>query len=223
MTQDKQIQKKERGQRRRGEELKAVIFEAAVEILEKDGYEAVTFQNVARKAKTTRSVLYRYWKDAFSLIYEASRYTLEKSPNWGGAVMNQVFNSGHLRTDLVNMLVYMRNNSYLFPKNFLSSMYFEQAQGRHLLEGTIADVTGNNLIIIERILARAQERGEARENIGQMAKLLPFQMSRYHLFVENEPLDEQKIVEFVDEVLMPLYAVSQADEMRKNETKSSGY
>ena len=87
-------------------------------------------------------------------------------------------------------------------------MYFAQAQGRHLLEGTIADVTGNNLIIIERILARAQERGEARENIGQMAKLLPFQMSRYHLFVENEPLDEQKIVEFVDEVLMPLYAVS---------------
>ena len=34
--------------RRRGDELKKAIYKAAVHILENEGYEKVTFQNVAR-------------------------------------------------------------------------------------------------------------------------------------------------------------------------------
>ena len=43
--------------RRRGDELKKAIYKAAVHILENEGYEKVTFQNVSKEAKTTRSVL----------------------------------------------------------------------------------------------------------------------------------------------------------------------
>ena len=55
--------------RRRGSELKEAIYKAAINILENEGYEKVTFQNVAKEAKTTRSVLYRYWYDVFDLIF----------------------------------------------------------------------------------------------------------------------------------------------------------
>lgn len=192
-------------QRRRGAELKDAIYSAAVELLEQEGYEAVTFQNVAKRAKTTRSVLYRYWEDTFTLIYEASRQAVMKSPNWHGSVIDQSFNSGSLRTDLLEMLKSLRDNSQLFPKNFLSFMYFEQAQGKKHMDERILDIESNNLIIIERILARAQERGEARENIAKNAKLLPFQISRYHIFIDNKLMTDDDISHLVDEILLPIY------------------
>lgn len=191
--------------RRRGSELKNAIYAAAVELLENDGYEKVTFQNVAKKAKTTRSVLYRYWDDVYQLIYEAARHHIEADPDWQGTVIDASFNSGSLRQDLIDMLVFMRENAYRFPKGFLAFVNFQQAQGRNLFDSQLPQITTGNIVIIERILARAQERGEAKENIGEMAKLLPFQISRYHFMVENNPLDASEIAKFVDEVLLPLY------------------
>lgn len=58
---------------------------------------------------------------------------------------------------------------------------------------------------MERLLARAQERGEAREKIGQSAKVLPFQMTRYHMLLEGQSMNDKQIKELVDEVLLPIY------------------
>ncbi|MCL2113847.1 MAG: TetR/AcrR family transcriptional regulator [Streptococcaceae bacterium] len=192
-------------QRRRGDELKNAIFEATVEILENKGFEEVTFQNVARRAHTTRSVLYRYFEDTFQLIYQAARYHVERDERYEGSVIEQVFNTGALRSDLLAMLSFMRDNSTRFPKNFLPYIFFEQAQGKNFFEGTVGDITENNLIIIERILARAQERGEAREDIKQEAKLISFKLSRYNIMLTGKAMNDAQITELVDDVLIPLY------------------
>ena len=162
--------------RRRGDELKKAIYKAAVHILENEGYEKVTFQNVAKEAKTTRSVLYRYWDDVFDLIFEAVRFNISQNPEWRGN-----------------------------PKGFLAFVSFMQSQGKNVLESTVGNVLPSNLIIMERLLARAQERGEAREKIGQTAKLLPFQMTRYHMLLEGQSMNDKQINELVDEVLLPIY------------------
>ena len=163
--------------RRRGDELKKAIYKAAVHILENEGYEKVTFQNVAKEAKTTRSVLYRYWD-------EAVRFNISQNPEWRGNVIDQEINSGSLRQDLIELLTFMRENFKLYPKGLLAFVSFMQSQGKNVLESTVGNVLPSNLIIMERLLARAQERGEAREKIGQTAKLLPFQMTRYHMLLE---------------------------------------
>lgn len=194
-----------RRSRRRGSELNGAIYNATIDLLEKKGYEAVTFQNVAQLAHTTRSVIYRYWDNNFSLIYEAARYHIEKNPNWHGAVIDQVFNTGSLREDLITMATYTRENSKLYPKNFLSFIFFEQSQGKGILDNMVSEITNNNLIIVERILARAQERGEARETIGQTAKVLPFQILRYHIMIGGDPITDKDIIALVDEVLLPIY------------------
>lgn len=172
--------------RRRGVELKEAVYQATVELLETGGYEAVTFQKVAKKAQTTRSVIYRHWDDIFDLIFEAARFHVEKSQDWQGSIIDLTFNSGELRQDLLDMMTIMRKNSELYPKNFLPFVFFEQSQGRNFFDHRLNFITSNNLIIMERILAHAQERGEAREKIGQTAKLLPFQMLRYHIMLEGD-------------------------------------
>ena len=173
--------------RRRGSELKEAIYKAAINILENEGYEKVTFQNVAKEAKTTRSVLYRYWNDVFDLIFEAVRFNISQNPKWRGNVIDQEINKGSLRQDLIELLTFMRENFLLYPKGqgFLAFVSFMQSQGKNVLESTVGNVLPSNLIIMERLLARAQERGEAREKIGQSAKVLPFQMTRYHMLLEG--------------------------------------
>lgn len=191
--------------RRRGSELKEAIYKAAINILENEGYEKVTFQNVAKEAKTTRSVLYRYWNDVFDLIFEAVRFNISQNPKWRGNVIDQEINKGSLRQDLIELLTFMRENFLLYPKGFLAFVSFMQSQGKNFLESTVGNVLPSNLIIMERLLARAQERGEAREKIGQSAKVLPFQMTRYHMLLEGQSMNDEQIKELVDEVLLPIY------------------
>ena len=191
--------------RRRGSELKEAIYKASINILENEGYEKVTFQNVAKEAKTTRSVLYRYWNDVFDLIFEAVRFNISQNPKWRGNVIDQEINKGSLRQDLIELLTFMRENFLLYPKGFLAFVSFMQSQGKNVLESTVGNVLPSNLIIMERLLARAQERGEAREKIGQSAKVLPFQMTRYHMLLEGQSMNDEQIKELVDEVLLPIY------------------
>ena len=75
---EEKVKKTPTQSRRRGSELKEAIYKAAINILENEGYEKVTFQNVAKEAKTTRSVLYRYWNDVFDLIFEAVRFNISQ-------------------------------------------------------------------------------------------------------------------------------------------------
>ena len=202
---EEKVKKTPTQSRRRGSELKEAIYKAAINILENEGYEKVTFQNVAKEAKTTRSVLYRYWNDVFDLIFEAVRFNISQNPKWRGNVIDQEINKGSLRQDLIELLTFMRENFLLYPKGFLAFVSFMQSQGKNVLESTVGNVLPSNLIIMERLLARAQERGEAREKIGQSAKVLPFQMTRYHMLLEGQSMNDKQIKELVDEVLFPIY------------------
>lgn len=187
-------------ERRRGLELKQAIYQATIELLEEHGYLAVTFQNVAHRAHTSRGVLYRHWKDTRTLIYEAARETVAANPQFPGTLIDQNFNHHDLREDLLAMIAFLKFSTTLYPKNFFSFISFEESQGHHLMD----NVT-NNLIIMERILARAQERGEAATSIGQAAKLLPFDLLRYRLMVNGKWPDDAITTQIVDEILLPIY------------------
>lgn len=192
-------------QRRSTDELKKAIYQATIDLLENDGYEKITFQNVAKRAETTRSVIYRYWENPSQLIFEAARFVMTQNAAWRGSVVDQNFNNGDLRSDLIEMLKFMQVNFSLYPKNFLPYLFFEQARGKTAFSERVDEITVHNLVIMERILARAQERGEARENIAQAAKLLAFQSSRYHIMIDGSPMTNEQIDEYVDDVLLPLY------------------
>lgn len=187
-------------ERKRGSELKKVIYEATIEILENEGYRAVNFQKVAKRAHTARGVLYRYWDDVETLIYEAGRNHLKENSKGHKAAINQSFNNGQLRLDLLEMLHFFIDNARLLPKNFMSFIFFEDTQGRHLM-----DDRTNNLVIMERILVRAQERGEASADIALSAKLVPFELLRQRMMVEGVEQSNEALAKLVDEILLPLY------------------
>ncbi|GBG96867.1 TetR/AcrR family transcriptional regulator [Lactococcus termiticola] len=191
---------KEKNTRRRGEALKNAIFEATMSLLEKEGWEAVTFKTVAEKAETTRSVLYRHWENPESLRYQAVIWSLQNNPDWHGSIRDHEFTGDSLRSDLLDMVAFSRENASLFPEGFINQIFFYQAA-----EQLFDEIAATNIDIMDKILDRARKRGEIRGDIARAAKLLPFQLFRYNNMTMNRVMTMEELEELVDDVLLPLY------------------
>ncbi|MFC4653204.1 TetR/AcrR family transcriptional regulator [Lactococcus nasutitermitis] len=187
-------------QRRRGEALKEDIFKVALDILENEGYEAVTFAEVAKRAKTSRSVIYRQWESPFALLYAAS---ISQGFQYGKRSLAQATaDQGNLRDDLHFLCDYMVANAKRYPKEFISVVNSEVAKGNSLID---ENRHSGNLQAMTTILERARRRGEVVGEFSVRAKLVPFDILRYHLIYSLEDVDEQFVDELVDEVLLPIY------------------
>ena len=80
--------------RRRGKELEDAILQAAWSLFTRDGFTAVTMQQVAADAGTSKPVLYRRWPDRNALLKDAIAFGLH-------ALSPATPNTGSVRGDLV--------------------------------------------------------------------------------------------------------------------------
>jgi AcrR family transcriptional regulator len=187
-------------QRRRGNELKEAIYLSAIELLENEGYKAITFQNIAKKAQTSRSVLYRSWSSPFILLYEAVRWkTFQEG---GGSIRHANFDTGGLRGDLIELCLHWVKNSLVFSSEFMKGFLCELIENPDVAQ-LAEKINESNLQVIGKIIERATIRGEIKNEVSDMVKLLPFEVLRYHLVFMNDKVDERFIEQLVDEIMLP--------------------
>ena len=187
-------------QRRRGKELKEAIYISAIEILENEGYKAITFQNIAKRAQTSRSVLYRSWSSPFLLLYEAVRWNTIQNGN--GSIGDASYDTGSLRGDLIALCQHFVKNSQAFSSEFLKGFLNEMIENpeiAHLSE----KLTVSNLLVIGIITERAIIRGEIKHEVSDLVKLLPFEILRYHIVFMKDKVDDLFIELLVDHVMLP--------------------
>lgn len=92
MEQIKKTQKRISKGPQRSEESHAAILMAAETLLNEKGAAAVTFEAIAKRARASRSTLYRWWPDKLSLLLELHDQQKERSM--------RNFDTGNLRSDL---------------------------------------------------------------------------------------------------------------------------
>lgn len=187
-------------QRRRGNKLKEAIYVSAIEILENEGYKAITFQNIAKKAQTSRSVLYRSWSTPFLLLYEAVRW--KTIQNGKGSIGDASYDTGSLRGDLIALCQYFVKHAQTFSSEFLKVFLNEMLENEEVANLS-EQVTVSNMLVIEKIIERATIRGEIKHGVSDMVKLLPFEILRYHLVFMKDKVDEPFIEQLVDDVMLP--------------------
>ncbi len=85
--------------RKRGDTLVESIYDATVKLIKEVGYANLTFQQIAKVAKTSRSVLYRRWANMFDLLMEIVDDRSSKA--LGGQLIDKIENTGTLRGDLL--------------------------------------------------------------------------------------------------------------------------
>ncbi len=180
--------------RRRGDALRSDILGAVLDELRDHGYSGVTYDGVARRAHTSKPVLYRRWRSRAHLVLDALTAQL--------ASVTPAPDTGNLRGDLIALLQLMR-------------VRFDSA-GAQALRGIVADADAElRSVVVEltdafadeisrTVLQRARDRGElGPAPLPPLVSSVPVILFRHELLLTDEPSDK-RIEEIVDTACLPL-------------------
>lgn len=180
--------------RRRGAALVAAIREATLAEVAEHGYAGVSFEGIARRAQTSKPVLYRRYRSRAHMVIDAwSSLAPLALPTEG---------TGDLRQDLVEVLVAIHTRFRRVGVDAFRRLIAEADD--ELLEETTTFTASAATSTIARILAEARARGELGDaEIPDRVLMLPLALLRHELFFDRGQPGVEAIREIVDQVCMP--------------------
>jgi AcrR family transcriptional regulator len=170
---------------------------AALEVLAEDGYDRLTIDAVAARARAGKATVYRRWRSKAELVVDAVAC---RAPAIGPPP-----DTGSLRGDLHAMVT--RKLGALEPGEADQMLGLVSALPRHpelqraFRECFITPRHG----MLGQILERAVARGEipSARDLAVVADVLPA-LVLHRLFLTGRPPDEEFLRSVVDQVLVPL-------------------
>jgi AcrR family transcriptional regulator len=193
----------EHKKRRRGEALEAAILEAAWDELTETGYNRLTMESVASRARTNKAVVYRRWANKAKLVSAALRKHLPK-PLLG------VPDTGSLREDVLVLLRGIAAMLKTVGAETMRGLMSEQLVSELAPQSRTLNHIGEDKLstIMIAILKNAERRGEVNfKKMSPRVVTLPFDLLRYEILTTQEPTSEETIIEIVDTIFMPLVRV----------------
>jgi AcrR family transcriptional regulator len=180
--------------RRRADELVGAIRVAVRAELKDHGYDGLTFEGVARRAGTSKPVLYRRYRSRAHLALDSVTTMLSENL--------PPIDSGELRTDLITFLDTLAGRFHSIGidafRGIVGESDDELAARLTELSHQAARTT------VRGIIDAARERGElGRAPLDDRVLVLPIAMLRNELLF-TRPLDPNGIPEMIDLVYVPL-------------------
>lgn len=186
-----------RGGRPRDEGRDQAILQAAVELLAEVGYDSMSIESIANRARVSKATIYRRWPGKAELVVDALRSRHEPQTA-------EPEDTGSLRGDLLaavnNMLEQIAGMDGALICGMATAVRADAQLGQMLL----ADKRAYSEGLAGLILSRAQARGELATDAGPgpILKVAP----GVALFrqMTGEPLDQEFAAYLVDDVVIPL-------------------
>jgi AcrR family transcriptional regulator len=186
-----------RGGRPRDEAREQAILDAAIELLAEVGYEAMTIEAVAVRAKSSKATIYRRWPGKAELVAEAMRRRTEP-------VLEDLPDTGSLRGDLLGLARRMFAGINGADGGLIcglavavrSDPQFGRLLATHTYETKLRSMAA--------VVARAAARGEIPSGADpQLILQVAPGVALFHQ-MSGEPLDAAFAEYLVDRVLIPL-------------------
>lgn len=171
------------------------ILDATLEVLSDVGYDRLTMDAVAARAKASKATLYRRWTNKVSLVVDALQHS--KGPT-------QVPDTGSLRDDL--RLLMCGEGGLGDPQSVAVFAAVLTAIVRDAEFGAAFrdQVVGPKIAASQQVWERARERGELRED-ADLSLLEPALAGivLHRVFVMGETPDDELITRVIDQILLP--------------------
>lgn len=182
--------------RRRGAALETALLEAAWAELLAVGYRNLTMEGIARRAGTSKPVIYRRWPSRVEVVIAALRQRR-------GSLVDRIPDTGSLRQDTLSVLRHMTRRFSDIPARARKGLVAEAfGEARLLRKNPAAEVMPK---IMTAILARAAARGEIPPaKVSPRIVRLPSDLVRHEMMVTDAPVPEKVLEEIVDEIFLPL-------------------
>ncbi|WP_285114146.1 TetR/AcrR family transcriptional regulator [Leifsonia sp. fls2-241-R2A-40a] len=183
------------------------ILEAALEVLAEAGYDRMTMDMVAARAKAGKATVYRRWPSKAELVVEAvaCMKKVDVSPE-------NLPDTGTLRGDLIAM---MKPHTIVDAEKKLrvmAGLVSMLAENPDLAEAVNAAIVEPRASINRMFLRRAVERGEipADCDIEQLALVAP-SMAAYRVLVLRTPVDREFLLTIIDGILLPAVGIRRSE------------
>ncbi|HWN63768.1 MAG TPA: TetR/AcrR family transcriptional regulator [Streptosporangiaceae bacterium] len=183
--------------RRRGAALEDALLDAAWAELQAVGYAGLTMEAVADRAGTSRAVLYRRWRNRPELVLAVIR---RHRPLLSGEIPD----TGTLRGDVLALLRRMSSRLAEIGPETVYGLLGDYLSDAGMFARSRDQLLSISAEVMETILKRAADRGEARAGVENRIATLPTALFRNELFLARTPPSEGTLVEIVDDVFLPL-------------------
>jgi len=194
--------------RRRGASLEAALLDAAWAELVDVGYTALTYEGVARRAGTSRPVVYRRWRTKPELVlatlgryYALHPIAIPDTGSLRGDLIAVLTEASAQRTGLITVLTLRLGGYFEETGTTLADLRAELLA--RAFDAAPPERRGRPFIRV--VLEQAAARGEIDlARITPRIESLPFDLVRNEMFVSNGPVKPAAIESIVDEIFLPL-------------------
>ena len=183
------------------------IFEAALAVLADVGYDRLTMDAVAHAARASKATLYRRWNSKVALVIDALKST--KGPTL-------IPDTGNLRDDLLQSYCGVGGLTDHSSVDTLASVLTAMTRDPEFAEAFRRDVIGPKVQATLTIYARAQARGEIRDDVdlelvgGALAGIVLHR----HYMAGDFP-DQNLIARVLDQIILPAVRPNSSDKERE--------
>jgi AcrR family transcriptional regulator len=184
------------------------ILETTLAILAEVGYDRLTMDAVAARAKASKATLYRRWSSKAKLVIDALHAT--KGPHEAPA------DTGSLREDLRAMFCGMGGLTDPSSVAIFSSVITAIGRDPEFAEAFREHFIAEKIAITRRIWDRARERGELREDLDlELIEPALAGIVLHRVYLLGELPDEDLITRVIDQIILPAATVTHAPSTTK--------
>jgi AcrR family transcriptional regulator len=171
------------------------ILDAALEVLGEVGYDRLTMDAVAQRAKASKATLYRRWNSKATLVVEALAST-KGTP--------EAPDTGDLRTDLVTAFCGMGGLTDHDTTATFGAVITAVSTDPEFAAEFRRQVVGPKSAVSRIVFERARERGEVREDLD-LDLITPALAGivLHRVFVLGEQPDSELIERAIDQIILP--------------------
>jgi AcrR family transcriptional regulator len=182
------------------------ILAAALDVLAESGYERMTVDMVAARAKAGKATVYRRWGSKEELVIEA--VACMKKADLDEA---NIPDTGSLRGDLVAMIRPHSIEDGERKLRIMAGLTSMVARDPDFAKAAAAAIVEPRARINRMFLQRAIDRGEitADVDIAMIASISP-SMAFYRTLMLNKPVDREFLISVVDGVILPAVGLPRA-------------
>jgi AcrR family transcriptional regulator len=191
--------------RPRDDAREAAILDAALEVLGDVGYDRLTIDAVATRAKASKATVYRRWSSKAGLVVDAIQ-TLKQQPLPGQSGPPCYWpDTGSLRGDLVAGVRSFAERLSSDEGKLMAAVMTAQMRDPELASAMRAATSDEKLRSCRTLVDRAIARGEVATTTGPdtFVEVLPAVMFN-RLLITGLPFDEDFITHVVDDIALPL-------------------
>ncbi|WP_328471409.1 TetR/AcrR family transcriptional regulator [Actinoplanes sp. NBC_00393] len=172
------------------------ILDAIRELLAEVGYDRLSIDEVARRAKASKATIYRRWSGKPEMVAAALHGMVIEHP--------PLPDTGNLRDDMVaalNVFCRVYERKHPIVTSLVAAVRTDPALGRLLHEHVLESGTAETAVVFERAIARGELPADVDgAPVIEVSKALLW----HRLLLSGQPLDERWVTHVVDDVLHPL-------------------